>query len=163
MGLSTSYYSLSQICCFSCISPSCMPIIYYKVTVPIMIKPCFNFKSARYTIKDQILKIGQILDISDHNPVQTKIGHPKFFTLGLGRYRSENLGKMTPLELSHIRASCVDPGHLPTTFVIRQRASQIACTLIDMNPFLLRQSSASVEAGHKIGTCVQSIAQITQN
>ena len=62
-----------------------------------MIKPCFKFKSARYTNKDQIVKIGQILDISDLNPVWTKIGHPNFFWLGLGRYRSENLGKMTPL------------------------------------------------------------------
>ena len=38
-----------------------MPIVYYKVTV--MIKPSFNFKSAWYTNKDQILKIDQILDI----------------------------------------------------------------------------------------------------
>ena len=97
--LSTSYSSLSQICCFSCISPSCMPIVYYKVTV--MIKSCFNLKSARYTNKDQILKIGQILDISDPNPVWTKIGHPKFFSLGLGWYWSENFGKMTPLIMTH--------------------------------------------------------------
>ena len=31
------------------------------------------------------------------HPVWTKIGHPKFFRLGLGWYWSENLGKMTPL------------------------------------------------------------------
>ena len=68
-----------------------MPIVYYKVTV--IIKPCINFKSTRYTNKDQILKIGQILNISDPNPVWTKIGYPKNFILGLGRYRSENLGE----------------------------------------------------------------------
>ena len=65
-----------------------------------MIKPCFNFKSARYTNEDQILKIGQILDISDLNPVWTKFGHPNFFRLGLGWYWSENLGKMTPLVIT---------------------------------------------------------------
>ena len=45
-------------------------------------KPCFNF-SARCTIKDQILNIGQILDISDPNPVWTKTGHPKILGLVL--------------------------------------------------------------------------------
>ena len=73
-----------------------MPIIYYKVTV--MIKPCFTSKLYDIpTNKAQIVKIGQILDISSPNPVWTKIGHPKIFSLGLGRYWSENFGKMTPL------------------------------------------------------------------
>ena len=38
-----------------------------------------TFKTARYTNKGHILKIGQILAISDPNPVWTQIGHPKNF------------------------------------------------------------------------------------
>ena len=57
-----------------------------------MIKTMFNLKTARYTSKGQIYKIVQILDISGPNPVWTKIGHPKIFRLGLGRYRPENWG-----------------------------------------------------------------------
>ena len=50
-----------------------------------MIQPCFNFKSARYTNKDQILKIGQTLDISDLIPIQfgQKLDIQKFLDLTL--------------------------------------------------------------------------------
>ena len=111
--------------CFSCISRSCMPIVYYKVTV--VIKPCFNYKSARYTNKDQTLKIGQTLDISDPNPVWTKIGHPKFFRLGLGWYWSENLGKMTPLPTKSLRVKIVG-SH--SSHVIKSRSDWVLTLLL---------------------------------
>ena len=89
-----SYSSFSQICCFSWVSPSCMPIIYYEVTV--IIKPWFTpklYDIPTSTDKGQIFKFGQILDISSPNPVWKKLDIQKFSTLVLVGIGQKILGK----------------------------------------------------------------------
>ena len=62
--------------------------------------------------------------------------------------------------LLRIYESCVEPGHLATMFVKCICASQMICTLMEWNCFLLTYTNSSCD-GAFIAMCVQSIAPIT--
>lgn len=64
-------------------------------------------------------------------------------------------------ELSKIRLSCADPGHLTTMSMIRSCGPDTTWTLRDIHPFRFLNISALSPPGLLMGTCVQSMHPTT--